>query len=62
MTSMLMPAMMKSERRRWLRWGGASAEMAVVATSKATDREDEEESVYRTSRSNKEDVIQGKKG
>ena len=30
------------ERRRWLRWGGASAEMAVVATSKATDREDEE--------------------
>ena len=42
MTNMLMPAMMKSERRRWLRWGGASAEMAVVATSKATDREDEE--------------------
>ena len=41
MTNMLMPAMMKSERRRWLRWGGASAEMAVVATSKARDREDE---------------------
>ena len=42
MIMMLMPAMMKSERRRWLRWGGASAEMAVVATSKARDREDEE--------------------